>query len=270
MSRKEGPPPSAIAVQLNRNLSTADLPGLLSICRSNFHEFDNVNRVTALHRLARLGPGPGADVQQRLLEELNEQVPDLKVQQLANTLWSLGRLLASWPPILDGIALRGVRDIEDFGAQECANFFWSCGKMLWKNTPLLEALSLHAERIAPQLLPQHLGNIAWGLAKMNNVNQPLIDTIAAKAVQTIPESDQQEISNLVWGFAKMLAKNTPLMDVVAQCSVANKKFNAQGLANLAWSCATMQFRPEALLEGIGEESLRILSTFTEQNLANMA
>ena len=55
---------------LNRNLSTADLPSLLSICRSNFHELDNVNRVTALHRLARLGPGPGADVQQRLLEAM--------------------------------------------------------------------------------------------------------------------------------------------------------------------------------------------------------
>lgn len=60
---------------LNRNLSTADLPSLLSICRSNFHEFDNVNRVTALHRLARLGPGPGAE---------------LKVQQLADACWHPG------------------------------------------------------------------------------------------------------------------------------------------------------------------------------------
>jgi len=73
---------------LDRNLSTADLPSLLSICRSNFHEFDNVNRVTALHRLARLGPGPGADVQQRLLEEL-------KVQQLAIL---YGPWDASWHP----------------------------------------------------------------------------------------------------------------------------------------------------------------------------
>lgn len=155
---RKAPHPVQWQFLLNRNLSTADLPSLLSICRSNFHEFDNVNRVTALHRLARLGPGPRADVQQRLLEEL-------KVQQLANTLWSLGRLLASWPPILDGISLRGVRDIEDLGAQECANFFWAFGKILWKNIPLLEALSLHAEWVAPQLLPRHLGNIAWRLAK---------------------------------------------------------------------------------------------------------
>ena len=82
-----------------------------------------MTRVAALHRLARLGPGPGADVQQRLLEEMNEQLPDLKVQQLANTLWSLGCLLISRPPILDGVAWRCVRDIEGLGAQECANFF---------------------------------------------------------------------------------------------------------------------------------------------------
>ena len=126
MFGKEGPPPSAVAVQLSRYLSTADLPGLLSICRSNFHEIDKVTRVTARHRLARLGPGPGADVQQRLLEEMNEQLPDLKVQQLANTLWSLGCLLISRPPILDGVAWRRVRDIEGFGAQERANFF--CGR----------------------------------------------------------------------------------------------------------------------------------------------
>lgn len=31
----------------------------------------------------------------------------------------------------------------------------------------------------------------------------------------------------------------------------------------------MQFRPEALLQGIGEESSRILPTLAEQNLANV-
>ena len=60
------------------------------------------------------------------------------------------------------------------------------------------------------------------------------------------------------------------MDVVAGCSIASKKFNAQGLANLAWSCATMQFSPQALQHDIGEEALKILHSFTEQNLANMA
>ena len=57
----------------------------------------------------------------------------------------------------------------------------------------------------------------------------------------------------------MSTKNSRLMDVVAGCSIASKKFNAQGLANLAWSCATMQFSPQPLLQDIGE-----------QNLANMA
>ena len=68
----------------------------------------------------------------------------------------------------------------------------------------------------------------------------------------------------------MSTKNSRLMDVVAGCSIASKKFNAQGLANLAWSCATMQFSPQPLLQDIREESLKILHSFTEQNLANMA
>lgn len=135
---------------LNRNLSTADLPSLLSICRSNFHEFDNVNRVTAL-----VGTS-GSRSRSRCTTTAFRGTESATAGR---------RLLASWPPVLDGIALRGVRDIEDLGARECTNFFWACGKILWKNIPLLEALSLHAEWVAPQLLPQHLGNIAWRLAK---------------------------------------------------------------------------------------------------------
>jgi len=186
-------------------LSTSeDLFAVLSICRENFQEFDTVNRVTALHRIARLNPQTRTCDQtdqtlitDRLLEDLHQQLTELKVQQLANTLWSLGRLQVSTQPILDGIAMCGVNNIQEFGAQECANFFWACGKMLWKNETLIEALSLHASQMAFELLPQHLGNIAWCMAKMKHVDMPLIDAITAKALQSIPESDQQEISNLV-------------------------------------------------------------------------
>lgn len=189
-------------MRLNRTLSTSsDLQSILSICSESLNEFDNVNRVTALHRIARIkGPdrnGHVTGVTDQLLKDLQEQLAELKIQQLANTFWSLGRLTLSQHPMCDAIAMRGARDVSEFGAQECANFFWACGKMLWKNDMLLEALSRHSSQIVLEMLPQHLGNIAWCMAKTKYVDMPLVDAITAKAMESIPTSDQQEISNLV-------------------------------------------------------------------------
>eukprot|EP00438_Fugacium_kawagutii_P015068 Skav200435 [mRNA] locus=scaffold578:88706:89929:- [translate_table: standard] len=199
VTSKIGPPPSAAVVRLNRALSSSDLPSILSICAEKLNEFDNVNRVTALHRIARTkGPADHVTgVTDQLLKDLHEQLAELKIQQLANTFWSLGRLHLAQHPMCEAIAMRGARDVQEFGAQECANFFWACGKMLWKNDMLLEALSRHSSQIVFEMLPQHLGNIAWCMAKTKYVDIPLVDAITAKAMESIPTSDQQEISNLV-------------------------------------------------------------------------
>lgn len=226
------------AVRLNRSLSSAqDLQSLLSICRSNLPEFDNVNRVTALHRLARLG-GRG-DMQERLLLELSERLQELKVQQLANTVWSMARLSLAPERILADLASRAMADIQEFGAQECSNFFWACGRIPWRHGQLLSMLASRCADISSELLPQHLGNIAWSMAKLKYVDQQLLEALAHKAMSTIPESEQQEISNLVWGFAKVSAKHEPLLEVVARCPIEGQGFTAQGLSNMAWCCATM-------------------------------
>jgi len=51
---KEGPPPAAVCVQLNRDITAAaDGQGILALSHQHLHQFDIVNLVTALHRLAR-------------------------------------------------------------------------------------------------------------------------------------------------------------------------------------------------------------------------
>jgi len=198
-------------VQINRSLSASEsVVQLLQICDSSLDEFDNVNYVTALHRLARLGVASGAGERlcSRLVDHLNVKILELRVQQLANTVWSLARLLVWHQPIMSAIAGRVACCGEDFGPQECSNFSWACARMEWRDESMLGAIAGRSVQIVAEFLPQHLGNIAWSMAKMRNINEPLVSAIADRALFTIPHSEQQEISNLVQGFAKTSAKCT--------------------------------------------------------------
>eukprot|EP00933_Yihiella_yeosuensis_P041459 TRINITY_DN35854_c0_g1_i1.p1 TRINITY_DN35854_c0_g1~~TRINITY_DN35854_c0_g1_i1.p1 ORF type:complete len:260 (-),score=37.56 TRINITY_DN35854_c0_g1_i1:560-1339(-) len=235
---KEGPPPSNACVQLNRSITTlGSAQEILAICDTKLDEFDTVNIVTALHRLGRFVPqgwSSGSRAQERLIQRLSEQITELRVQQLANTIWALARVQVRNQPITAAIAESSVRNCRQFGPQECANIAWSCAKLEFCDDSLLEAISIVSIDIIRDFLSQHLGNIAWACARLKYVNAHFLDVIAEAATPLLAGAEQQEISNIVWAFAKLGVKNEKLMDAISSLSVGRVCFNAQGLSNMAW------------------------------------
>lgn len=98
---------------------------ILAIAGRSLDEFDIVNLVTAVHRLARYshllraGPasqesapeGQGARMVNRLVGSLAEKVTELRVQQLANIAWSFARLAVRHEPLWDAISASSIASI---------------------------------------------------------------------------------------------------------------------------------------------------------------
>jgi len=109
-------------------------------------------------------------------------------------------------------------------------------------------------------------------ARMQAHNAVLLDVASASTPKVLPSYEQHEMSTIFWAFAKLKVKNYPLMDAIAEKAIASRAeiFNPQGLANMAWSCAVIQYCVEPLLNSIAAEAIMRICQFTEQNIANTA
>lgn len=173
-------------MKLNREITHAGSSAeITALCHTRLHEFDTVNFVTAIHRLARNQGGQSSSALGPIVQHLQEKAGELKVQQLANTAWSFARLLISNGPLCDAISPAALQSIPQFGAQEFANIAWSFAKRCVLTVPMMDSLAAEAINIIGDFLPQHLGNTAWALARLLNVNEPLLDAIAGESIKML-------------------------------------------------------------------------------------
>lgn len=87
------------SVKLNREIAAVSTAAdLLAMCGAHMSEFDAVNLVTALHRLAKTAagpapaPAPAGAVVAGLLGRVRAALPDFGAQGLSNTAWACARL----------------------------------------------------------------------------------------------------------------------------------------------------------------------------------
>jgi len=93
---------------------------ILDMVDAQFMEFDMVNWVTALHRIAK-----AHDVHQMLqtnrikmaLQLVSHQLPEFQPQHLSNNAWAMSVMLCDHQPLWDSIAVASLPTISFFGAR---------------------------------------------------------------------------------------------------------------------------------------------------------
>jgi len=79
------------------------------------------------------------------------------------------------------------------------------------------------------------------------------------------------VSNLSWAFATLSFYNVPLLESIAAESMRRiSDFSAQELANTAWSCAVLGFWDEPLQDALANSSIARIQQFDAQGHANTA
>jgi hypothetical protein len=106
--------------QLNRSLTASrGAREVLAICAEHSAEFDLVNFVTAVHRVAKAPDGrsvcsDGEFV--RVVRQLREQIEDFSPQHCSNTAWAIANLAFSDGPLTAALASESIKRISQFDA----------------------------------------------------------------------------------------------------------------------------------------------------------
>lgn len=130
---KEGPPPPASLVRLNREITAKSTAReILSLCKQHVSEFDAVNVVTGLHRIAKSDDSDqirnfGSVIKQVFAHVLS-LLTVLRPQQLGNTLWAISRINILHQPLLDALSSQSLPKIRQFEAQEISNSLWALAR----------------------------------------------------------------------------------------------------------------------------------------------
>ena len=214
-------------IELNRMLMGADRAQIHQLARDSAAEFNAVNCVTALQRLAKAGEdggGAGGAVLAALCGhaagllrpgEAAPSGPEWQPRQLSTAMWGLGRLRQNGVPApalqplalaLTGAtvrALAGGQPGGSFQPQEISNCVWACGRLGRRDTALLAALSSAAIPMIGAFSPQGLSNVAWGFGTLGVAQPDLMDSVASAVEASVGRFNAQELSNTLFSFGKL-------------------------------------------------------------------
>ncbi|CAE7826752.1 VCPKMT, partial [Symbiodinium sp. CCMP2456] len=274
-----------------------------------------VNCTTALQRYAKaLGSGPGRpdaarrggqkrpaeaeETLRRLLlrtaelaQSAGTQVPP---QNLANALWAAERLVASPgapQATLAAIARKAMGDpkrLKAFSGQHLANIAWATAKLLTSSSAaqllksagaasqeaFLEPLCSALETRAWDLNAQELSMAAWALGTAGYDNHAATRVVATlgEAARWQPDGAEglsaQQLATMAWACARLGCRSEALLQDIAKAAtpkVARGDFNAQDLVNMTWAYGRLEFSAEALRKVLAKAATRFLAKTAQPN-----
>eukprot|EP00927_Polykrikos_kofoidii_P042616 TRINITY_DN36648_c0_g1_i1.p1 TRINITY_DN36648_c0_g1~~TRINITY_DN36648_c0_g1_i1.p1 ORF type:complete len:1099 (-),score=193.23 TRINITY_DN36648_c0_g1_i1:8-3304(-) len=260
--------------------------GIIELCERHVGEFNYVNVVTAVHRIAK-APDAKTVLGHRQMDQLGSLISDgcrkglgnvnPTPQGLANTIWAYARLRVRLEPILDSIASACLGCMSEFSSQNLANLSWSVSTLQYRNEPLLQAVSNNMVERTGDCDPRHLGNTAWALATLSCCHDPVLECIASAAIARCDEFNGQGLANTAWAFAQFRWHHEPLFTVIAErasrtdsCGVTLLDMSRpQELANLVWSFATLSHLDVPLVKAVSGACRGKLWEFVPQDHANI-
>lgn len=226
----DGSRPERHNIWINQSLVRArSVDKVLSVVDSNFDQFNVVNVVTALHRVATVTT-PSRKASYRR---------DARFKKIVI---KLGELLRS-------------PDAEQLKPQDLSNVTWALTKLGVINAMLFGHLSDRIMMSMQEFQPVNISMTVWALARANFLDERLFRTAAVQAKAKLEDFQPQQIANTCWAFAKAGFKDDEMFSMAAKLSIKRKaEFKPLNFSSLL--CAFAQSR--------SEETTQVFETFAGQ------
>merc|ERR1719447_2013769 len=206
--------------------------------------------------LARLQWRPPAGFLHQIVHVGMERVGDFSPQDMANFSWSLARTQHLGAPkaqeICPKLCAVSLPLLPQFQPQNISNMVWALATaQVQGQEPFIRvALEQFAVEQLPLFKPQEMANTMWALATLN----VRVESFILKAVEHMVPKLQltccQDLSNTLWalGFLKVRPSNDFIRAINWQIIRTVSDFSGQGLCNIVWGLANLDYRVQMLLD----------------------
>ncbi|CAK9016550.1 unnamed protein product [Durusdinium trenchii] len=271
-----------VSLRLNKDFAaTWSAKEVLELAEAHLSQFDAINLVMALHRVAKCGDRHDVqigDQKQEMLRKLSSKViatiadpfARIEAKEVTKTCWAFAKLSLSHDSSMELLAQKVISRTHELDAHSLSNALWSFATVRLREEPLLEALAFSAYEQLRELKPQGLSNTAWAFAKLDYCRLPLMQALALRVSQCSGDFDPQGLANTAWAFATMSVRHDGLMATMAKEMLAGAaRWTSQNMVNLVWAFARLRIKHPKLCSSISVEALQLMHTWKPQGLANL-
>lgn len=277
--------PDRINVQLNSMLvHSRHHEKILQVIESHFDNFNAVNLITALHRLATvvLSARKGAlrrDVRfKRLIHRLSETLRNsdagmLKPQDLSNMAWALTKLGLLNAVLFGHLSDHIMRTINNFEPVNLSMTLWAFARSGFLDEKLFRAAAIEVKRQLPDFQPQQIANTTWAMAKSGFVDEEVFLSAANLALQKLSNFQPMNFSMLLYSFALAKLPHPKLFEEVGQRCTVEALSSALSaphvVTNLALAFSDAGVINRDVFDAIAQVACSSLHDFRTQQIATL-
>lgn len=274
--------PDRAHVQVNTLLVHArSVDRILQIVEAHFDEFNNVNLITALHRLATvvLLHRRGVlrrDVRfKRIIGKLLETIRtgSLKPQDLSNIAWALTKVGLLNDVLFGHLSDHILQTIHEFEPVNLSMTLWAFARSGFLDERLCREASAQVKVQLPNFQPQQIANTTWAMAKSGFVDVDLFMSAAELALEKLHVFQPMNFSMLLYSFSlaklphpALFAEVGKLCTVKALTSASSAPHAITNLA-LAFSDRCMDQDFNHVFDALAQASCRTFHDFRTQQIA---
>lgn len=283
---KAKPAPDRVNLQINSLLVHAkNADKLLQVVETHISNFNPVNMITALHRLATLvlPARKGAlrrDVRfKSLIFRLSETLRNadngaLKPQDLSNVAWALTKLGLMNSVLFGSLSEHILRTIQDFEPVNLSMTLWAFARSGFLDAKLCRASAVEVKRRLPDFQPQQISNTTWAMAKSGFVDEELFVAAADLALEKLGQFQPMNYSMLLYSFALAKLPHPKLFEEVGKrCTVVALTSAASAphvVTNLAFAFSEAGIGNERVFDTIAKVACNTLDDFRTQQITTIA
>lgn len=271
-----------VSIRLNKDLAAKwSARDILETSELHLAQFDVINAVTALHRVAkstdrlevqrdtRLSTTLTALIDKVVLTVTDSEVL-IEAKEVTKTCWALSKLQLGTGPTMDAIAEQVVRKVDELDGQGLSNAVWGFATARIVHRRLLAAVAGEAVRQLEDFDPQGLSNSAWAFAKLAHHEAALMQRLAEEVTLRADSFDPQGLSNCGWAFATLGLRNQRLMDAIVEEMLAGvTRWSPQNIGNITWAFAKLKMMHRRMVDAVCKEVIQTIYDWNPQGLANV-
>lgn len=271
-----------VSIRLNKDLAAKwSARDILETAELHLAQFDVINAVTALHRVAKSTDRFEAQRDEQmnatllaLIDKVVVTVTDslalIEAKEVTKTCWALSKLGLGHGSTMDAIAEQVVLKVGELDGQGLSNSVWGFATARIKHKRLLSAVAAEAVRQLEDFDPQGLSNSAWAFAKLSHHEAALMKRLSEEVTQRADDFDPQGLSNTGWAFATLGLRNHRLMDAICDEMIAGiTRWSPQNIGNLTWAFAKLQMMSQKMVDAVSTEVIQTIYDWNPQGIANV-
>jgi hypothetical protein len=180
------------------------------------------------------------------------------VRQLAQSLWSCGKLIA-WerldyeedeiqePPYLESakkIASELCLRASELSTVDATQCIWALGRLRIKDAGIVSSIANRAKELVPMMNAVEVSNILWGLGKLRFNDPELVATLTNRLTTESLRVSAIEAASTLYALGRLRVRDEEVFDKLSSIMIAQiRDASAQAIANALWAYQTVHLKP---------------------------